>query len=191
MLLSHDLLVSDIVNKNVITKTDGSPIDLDQVNGASIDIRLGTEISIETQGTPLNPLKMVIDLSEKETLNMRDITIDEEGFHLLPGQAILASTEEKFNLPDDIAAEYVLKSSLARSFMQHMLAGFCDPWWTNSHLTLEIKNVSQFHTLVLKPGMKIGQMKFFKVNPVPRENGYAVKGQYNHSNGVVQSGGLR
>lgn len=191
MLLSHTQLVEDIANTGVITKSNGDLINLDQVNPASIDIRLGNEIMVERQTGPTGSSRVEVDLSAKETLNMEKIKIPEGGFRLFPNQFILASTSEKFFLPDNIVAEYVLKSSLARCGMNHMLAGYCDPDWHNSHLTLEIKNDSQFHTLILKPSMKIGQMKFYKVKHVPAEHSYAIKGQYNNSNGVVGSGGLR
>lgn len=189
MLLSYTQLIEDIANTGVIVKNNGDPIDLDQVNGASIDILLGDEVMVELRQPKLNDYKEV-DLQAKETLDMVKVKIPSKGYKLLPNQFILASSAEKFFLPDNIVAEYVLKSSLARCAMQHMLAGYCDPWWENSHLTLELKNDSQFHTLILKAGMKIGQIKFYKVNHVPYVNGYAVHGQYNNSKGVTESGGL-
>lgn len=191
MLLSYDELISDIVDKHVLTDTYGHIINLDQVNGASIDITLGNEIMVERYSMPDHPLKMEIDLKEKERINMRKFTIPESGYQILPNEFILASSNEIFNLPADIAAEYVLKSSMARCGLEHLTAGFADPHWHNSHLTLEFKNLSQFHTLLIKPNMKIGQVKFYRVKPVDECNGYGVRGQYNNSIGVTESGGIR
>jgi len=191
MLLSYTQLINDIVNTGVITTSDNDLIDIDQVNGASIDITLGNEIMIECRSLPDRPLPVLIDLQAKETLNLEKIKIPVSGYHLKPNEFILASSVEKFNLPDNIVAEYVLKSSLARCALQHMLAGYCDPNWTDSHLTLELKNEAQHHILLLKPNMKIGQVKFYKVDHVPHEHSYAVKGNYNSSNGVTESKGLK
>jgi deoxycytidine triphosphate deaminase len=71
------------------------------------------------------------------------------------------------------------------------MAGWCDPGWNNSKLTLELKNVSQYHTLIIKPGMKIGQMVFWLCDTIPEENSYAVKGQYNKQQTVTGSKGAR
>ena len=115
----------------------------------------------------------------------------DDGYVLEPSEFILASSRETFNLPGHIACEYKLKSSLARCGLQHMLAGWCDPGWNGSKLTLELKNVTRYHYLVLREGMKIGQMVFFECAPVPVEHDYAAKGQYNGQTTVTGSKGLK
>lgn len=179
-LISYSGLVS-LVNNKVI---DAKP---EHISGASIDITIGPDIMVES----MNIVGALVDLKEKETLNMDNVTIGQGGYMLLPGDFILATSVETFNLPRNIAAEYKLKSSLARSGLQHLLAGWCDPGWYGSKLTLELKNVSQYHTLIIKPGMKIGQMVFWECEPVPEENSYAVTGQYNQQETVTGSKGAR
>lgn len=179
-LISYNHLFR-LVGANVI---DCKP---ENINGASIDITIGADIMVENT----NLTGALVDLKEKETLNMTKVTMSEQGFYLMPGDFILATSEETFNLPRTIAAEYKLKSSLARSGLQHLLAGWCDPGWYGSKLTLELKNVSQHHTLIIRPGMKIGQMVFWECEPVPEENSYAVKGQYNKQETVTGSKGAR
>ena len=112
-------------------------------------------------------------------------------FTLRPGQFILAETAEMFYMPADLSAEFRLKSSVARSAIDQSLAVWCDPWWHGSNLTLELKNEAEFHPLVLEVGMKIGQMVFFKGEPVPHESGYAVRGQYNNDKGATPNKGVR
>jgi len=159
----------------------------EHINGASIDITIGDRILVEE-----NTMRgSVIDLKEKESLNMKEVIIGEQGYILLPDDFILATSVETFNLPDNIAAEYKLKSSLARSGLQHLMAGWCDPGWNNSKLTLELTNVTQYHGLLIKPGMKIGQMVFFACEPVPSDQSYAVKGQYNSQETVTANKGVR
>lgn len=156
------------------------------INGASIDITLGDEIMLEGYRT-----LPYVDLMEKESLSMVGHNMSGDGYMLKPGEFILATSVETFNLPNNIACEYKLKSSLARSGLQHLMAGWCDPGWYGSKLTLELKNVTERHFLMLRPGMKIGQMVFFKCDPVPEENSYAAKGQYNSQDTVTANKGLR
>jgi len=179
-LVSYNQLCR-LVGANVI---DCKP---ENINGASIDITIGADIMVEST----QMAGALVDLKQKETLNMKTVKMGEQGFYLMPGDFILATSEETFNLPHNIAAEYKLKSSLARSGLQHLLAGWCDPGWYGSKLTLELKNVSQHHTLIIRPGMKIGQMVFWECEPVPEENSYAVKGQYNKQETVTGSKGAR
>jgi dCTP deaminase len=179
-LLSYNALV-DLVQDGVINAPLG------HINGASIDITMGKDILIEK----MTPKSAIIDLKSKQSLEMRRYHIWGDGFRLYPGQFILATSQETFNLPRNIACEYKLKSSLARSGLQHMLAGWCDPGWTNSKLTLELKNVTQNQTLLLKPEMKIGQMIFFECEPVPDKHSYANTGQYNGQATVTENKGVR
>lgn len=178
-LISYSELVK-LVEQDVINADPAN------INGASIDITLGDEIMVES---PDNTLRF--DLTTKGSLNMMGIAMDLEGYALEPGQFILATSVETFNLPNNIACEYKLKSSLARSGLQHLMAGWCDPGWHGSKLTLELKNVTQYHDLLLRSGMKIGQMVFFKCDPVPEENSYTAKGQYNRQDTVTANKGLR
>jgi len=180
-LLSYNKL-RELIERGVIN----APIE--NINGASIDITLDKEIRLEMIASSILP---VIDLKLKHSLNLRPYRIGSNGFKLFPGQFMLASSRETFNLPDNIACEYKLKSSLARSGLQHMLAGWCDPTWQNSKLTLELNNVTQNHILILRHGMKIGQVVFFECEPVPDEYSYAVKGQYNNQRKVTENRGVR
>ena len=91
---------------------------------------------------------------------------------------MLAETREIFNLPDHVAAQFVLKSSRAREGLEHLLAGYCDPGWHGSRLTLELHNSRRLHNVALWPGMKIGQMVFHSLAGRP-ERSYAVTGRYN------------
>jgi dCTP deaminase len=94
----------------------------------------------------------------------------EEPFILHPGEFVLASTFEAVTLPDDVAARLEGKSSLGRlGLLTHSTAGFIDPGFTG-HVTLELSNVA---TLPIKlwPGMKIGQMCFFRLSS-PAEKPY-------------------
>ena len=148
------------------------PFDEKLLNPASLDVRLGLNLMIEVRD---QPELMRIDISERT---------EDEPYLLLPGEVCLAETIEQFNLADDISAEFVLKSSRARDFYGHMLAGWCDPGWHGSRLTLELKNERRYHPLPLYPNLKIGQMVFFRMSAIPLKS-YALTGHYNNHDTVM------
>ena len=89
---------------------------------------------------------------------------------LHPGEFVLGSTYEVVTLPDDLAARLEGKSSLGRlGLLTHSTAGFIDPGFTG-HVTLELSNVATL-PITLWPGMKIGQLCFFRLSS-PSENPY-------------------
>jgi dCTP deaminase len=145
-------------------------------NPASLDVLLGDTLMVEVDDTPeLQPL----DISECS---------EDKPFLLYPGWFCLAQTQEVFNLPDHIAAQFVLKSSRAREGLEHLLAGYCDPGWNGSVLTLELQNARRKHPVKLWPGMKIGQMVFHAIAGKP-ECTYAQTGRYNGDLKVTASRG--
>lgn len=222
MLLTYNNLIK-LIEDGVI---DALP---ENVNGSSIDIRLGPELLVESlptlkcpscagiikyRGKPkdvyTNPLvkcssdscapyhfydvAVPVDPSKKEPLNMRKVNLGQrtrKGYALMPGESVLAHSVEVFRLPGTISGEYKLKSSLARVFLEHLNAGWADPWWQGSTLTLELRNESRYHPLQLWDGMKIGQVVFFEGEEVPFGNGYGVRGQYNNDTSVSQSKGVK
>ncbi len=155
-----------------------TPFDASLVNPASLDVRLGDTLLIESAESP----ELI-----SYPLNLNNHTKDL--YQLIPGQFVLAPTIEVFNLPNDVSAQFVLKSSLARKGLQHMLAGYCDPGWHGSVLTMELKNVRQLWPVPLWPGMRIGQMVFTKMLCQPKLS-YRETGRYNNDKTVQQSRGV-
>ena len=153
----------------------------ENINAASLDITLGDTILQEAllPNDMLGFHPQVVELGKRTPLNFKSVKMDHNGYVIEPGEFILAQTREIFHLPSDIACEYKLKSSMARMGLEHLNAGWCDPDWNNSVLTLELRNLTTYHSIRIRPGDKIGQMIFFKVKPVPTEHSYATKGSYN------------
>ena len=161
----------------------------DQINGASIDLTLGN--ILWTEASP-NGLGTVVDLAQKETPHMMMVSMLSTGYYdLQPGGFCLAGTRETFNLPNDLAAEFRLKSSLARAGLDAALAMWCDPGWHGSVLTLELTNSLKMHSLRFRPGLKIGQMVFHRGAPVPDHASYAIRGNYNNDQQAQPSKGVR
>jgi dCTP deaminase len=151
-----------------------APFDPELLNPASYDLRLGTGLMIES---PDHPHMQVFSL---------EFYTKENPYMLAPGEFVLADAEPIFNMPEDIAGQFVLKSSRAREGLQHLLAGFCDPLWSGSKLTLELKNVRRFHSLPIYPGLKIGQMVFHLLSANPTRK-YSEIGHYNNHKTVHAS----
>ena len=154
----------------------------DNVNGSSLDLTLGQYILVETMpdSQRCTGLNKVISLKQKDSLTMTQVDLKSAGhFILRPGQFILAQTREKFHIPLHLSAEYKLKSSMARIGMEHLNAGWVDPGWNNSVLTLEFRNLTTFHEIELCYGDKIGQMVFFQHEAVELDDSYATRGRYN------------
>jgi dCTP deaminase len=156
--------------------TDGMVQNYEQdlINPASLDLRLGDTIMIESA----------------EDLDMRPLSIAgrtaENPYELKPGQFVLAQTIEVFNMPENIAGLFFLKSSRAREGYENLHAGYADPGWHGSVLTLELKNSRQLLPLPLYPGMKIGQMVFFRMSQQPVIS-YSEVGHYNQHGSVMGS----
>ena len=169
MLLSHNQII-DLCRQGVIEKWRDTA-----VNSASLDIHLGNKILVERYSERRQP----VDYSQRQRLQMIEIDLGKEGYTLRPGEFILAQSDEIFHLPLTVSAEYKLKSSMARIGLEHMNAGWCDAGWNGSVLTLEFKNMTQWHDITIRPGDPIGQIVFFRYDPVDLDQSYAVRGRYN------------
>ena len=150
------------------------PFDEELLNPASLDLRLGDHLMVENL---CDPELLRIDISHRT---------EDDPFMLQPGEFCLAETREIFNLPADLCAQFVLKSSRGREGYNNVLAGFCDPSWHGSRLTLELKNERLHHWLPLYPGLKIGQMVFHAMSNVPMHS-YRETGHYNNHLTVMPS----
>jgi dCTP deaminase len=153
-----------------------TPFDPALVNPASLDVRLGDTLLIESA----EGLELV-------RFPLGDYFTQEDPYLLRPGQFVLAQTVETFHLPDDIAAQFMLKSSRAREGIEHLMAGYADPGF-HGVMTLELVNSRQLHPVALWPGMKIGQMVFHQMAGIPQRS-YAVTGRYNGDSTVQGSRG--
>ena len=135
------------------------PYQPEMVQPSSIDVRLDRFFRLFD-----NHKYPFIDPAVDQPELTRFVEVDaDQPFILHPGEFVLGSTFELVSLPDDVAARLEGKSSLGRlGLLTHSTAGFIDPGFSG-HVTLELSNVA---TLPIKlwPGMKIGQMCFFRLS---------------------------
>ncbi len=142
------------------------PLDLGMVQPSSVDVRLDRFFRLFD-----NHKYQHIDPSLDQPDLTRLVEVDAtEPFVLHPGEFVLGATYEVITLPDDIAARLEGKSSLGRlGLLTHSTAGFIDPGFSG-HVTLELSNVATL-PITLWPGMKIGQLCFFRLSS-PAEHPY-------------------
>ena len=67
------------------------------------------------------------------------------------------------------------------------MAAYIDPGFTG-RVTLELVNVNRFHRLPLEHGMRIGQLRFSRLDEIPMRN-YSQTGRYQGDQGVQRSKG--
>ena len=162
MLLSDRDILAEIDAKRISVE----PYDESMIQPSSIDFRLDRYFRVfENHRYPhIDP---AVDQSDLTRVVEAD---GEEPFILHPGEFVLGSTYEVVSLPDDVAARVEGKSSLGRlGLLTHATAGFVDPGFSG-HVTLELANVATL-PIKLYPGMKIGQLCFFRLSS-PAEHPY-------------------
>ena len=162
MLLSDRDILAEIEAKRIVLE----PYDEGLVQPSSIDFRLDRYFRVfENHRYPhIDP---AVDQSD---LTRQVEPVGDEPFILHPGEFVLGSTYEVVTLPDDLAARVEGKSSLGRlGLLTHATAGFVDPGFSG-HVTLELANVATL-PIKLYPGMKIGQLCFFRLSS-PAEHPY-------------------
>lgn len=107
MILS-DRAIQALMDQGKLTIT---PLEPGQIQPASVDVRLGNTFSI-VEDSPSGVITM-----EKE---IRYKTITTDTYVLLPGQFVLATTLEYFDLPDNLTAFVEGRSSLGRMVFAEM-----------------------------------------------------------------------
>lgn len=175
LLSYHELC--ELVERGVITN-----VTHDQINSASIDLTLGPNLLVERHH-PDHHLR-IINLKERSPLFTAPYNLENGRYRMYPGEFLLAQSAQIFNLPDNISAEYKLKSSMARIGLEHLNAGWCDAGWNGSVLTLELKNMTNHHYIELDNGVGIGQVVFYRHTKVPADRSYASRGRYNQDTTV-------
>ena len=155
MLLSDRDILAEIEQQRIQVE----PYDESMIQPSSIDFRLDRFFRVfENHKYPhIDPAADQSDLTR---------VVEPEGddaFILHPGEFVLGSSFEVVTLPDDLAARVEGKSSLGRlGLLTHATAGFVDPGFSG-HVTLELANVATL-PIKLYPGMKIGQLCFFRLS---------------------------
>ncbi len=151
MILSDKTLMKMIEEESLIVE----PLEKEQIQPASIDIRLGNTFSI-VEDTSTGIINLENEIKYK--------TITTDSYILLPNQFVLATTMEYFDLPNDLTAFVEGRSSLGRMGLFIQNAGWVDPGF-KGEITLELYNANRC-AIELKAGRRVGQLVFAKMDDV-------------------------
>ena len=149
MILS-DGTISKMLSQGTLTIC---PLEPEQIQPASVDIRLGNTFSV-VEDLPTG----IINLENKIGYK----TIQTDTYLLLPGQFVLATTMEYFALPDNLTAFVEGRSSLGRMGLFIQNAGWVDPGF-RGEITLELFNANRC-AIELKSGRRVGQLVFAEMD---------------------------
>ncbi len=149
MILSDRTILQKLKEKTLII----NPLTDEQIQPASVDIRLGNSFSV-VEDSPSGIITMESEINYK--------TICTDTYLILPGQFVLATTMEYFELPDNLTAFVEGRSSLGRMGLFIQNAGWVDPGF-KGEITLELFNANRF-AIELKSGRRIGQLVFAEMD---------------------------
>lgn len=149
MILSDKTIIKMLEEKTLTI----SPCEKEQIQPASVDIRLGNTFSI-VEDSSSGILTLANEIVYK--------TITADHYILLPGQFVLATTMEYFSLPDDLTAFVEGRSSLGRLGLFIQNAGWVDPGF-QGEITLELFNANRC-AIELHSGRRVGQLVFAKMD---------------------------
>lgn len=150
-----------------------TPITPEQIQPASVDIRLGDTYSIVEDNCD-GIIHMGGEIQYK--------TITAEKYLLMPGQFVLATTMEYFRMPDNLTAFVEGRSSIGRLGLFIQNAGWVDPGF-ESEITLELYNANRC-AIELESGRRIGQLVFAQLDQ-NAQNPY--NGKYQGQRGATGS----
>ena len=149
MILSDKTILKMLDEKSLVIE----PVTKEQIQPASGEIRLGNTFSI-VDDTPSGIITLDSSISYK--------TITTDTYLILPGQFVLATTMEYFELPDDLTAFVEGRSSLGRMGLFIQNAGWVDPGF-KGEITLELFNANRC-AIELKAGRRVGQLVFAQMD---------------------------
>lgn len=165
-ILGHDTILSELESGNILI----DPFEPANVNGASVDLRLGYHFWLESDNPKLDRL----DTRTEDHGWMGPLKTTRSGVLIPPGGFMLACTLERAGtLTPDLQWFIGARSSSMRWGLQVCAcAGQGDPGFA-SHITLELKNLRS-RPLIIHPGDRICQIRFERVEG----NGYVYDRHY-------------
>jgi deoxycytidine triphosphate deaminase len=167
-----------------------TPYTTENINPASIDLRLGNRLSRprwywrypiirffawHLLGHPDPRRDNYLYWSEAQSF---------ERFTLWPGEFVLCHSLEATQIPPNMAAMLLSKSSTGRIGLEHLHAGFGDPgfgYGNPSEWTWELVNLAPW-PIELIAGQRLTQLVLMEMSTVPKRD-YSKTGRYNGQTG--------
>ena len=191
MLLSRDAILRHFKEGNIII----TPFDDRKLKTVSYDVSLGNwfwrEVHPEGRASVHNiydeastkrvwqgpfQAEEAKDVSERLGLELKNIKPEDKIVILRPGETVLAHTEEFIGGKNKVVAKMYARSSMGRNFVEVCKdAGWGDVGYFN-RWTMEVTNNSQYFTIPLVVGRRVGQMVFYEVEPLKNAPDYVGEG---------------
>jgi dCTP deaminase len=181
MVLSDRDIIDRIEDGDLVV----DPYEPTNVEPASVDLRLGEDHKlVRAQGMLSDS---IVDASSGSDDKLVYDDLAESPLVVSPGTFILTTTLERVEIPDDLVAHVLGRSSLGRlGISVHQTAGYIDPGFTGQ-ITLELSNHGPA-PVTLSPGQRICQIVFEELSSTAM-NPYGHEGsQYQNQSGATGSG---
>ena len=191
MLLSRNAILRHFKEGNIVI----DPFDERKLKTTSYDVSLGDFFwrethpegrasvhnlydEVSTKNVWRGPYQAEIAgvISERLSMNFKNIKPDNKLIMLRPRETILAHTEEFIGGREKIVTKMYARSSMGRNFVEVCKdAGWGDIGYFN-RWTMEVTNNSQYFTIPLVVGRRIGQIVFYEVEPLTDTPDYVAEG---------------
>lgn len=202
MLLSRDAILRHLKEGNIII----DPFDERKLKTTSYDVTLGDWFWREGHPDGRATVHNLYDESSTRRvwqgpyqaesageimarlgMDFTNIKPEEKAILLRPGETILAHTDEFIGGRNRVVGKMYARSSLGRNFVEVCKdAGWGDVGYFN-RWTMEVTNNSQYFTIPLVVGRRIGQMVFYEVEPLKQAPDYVGEGgKYQRSQDVLE-----
>ncbi|TSC78113.1 MAG: hypothetical protein G01um101433_400 [Parcubacteria group bacterium Gr01-1014_33] len=202
MLLSRDAILRHWREGNIVI----DPFDERKLKTVSYDISLGEwfwreghpegratvhnlydENSTRSVWQGPHQAKGAHEVEKRLGLKLANVKPSDRVILLKPGETILGHTEEFIGGRNKVAAKMYSRSSLGRNFIEVCKdAGWGDVGYFN-RWTMEITNNSQYFTIPLVVGRRVGQMVFYEVEPLKEAPDYVGEGgKYQRSQSIEE-----
>lgn len=126
-------------------------------------------------------------IMERLGMDFKNIKPDNKIILLRPGETILGHTQEFIGGRNKVVTKMYARSSMGRNFVEVCKdAGWGDIGYFN-RWTMEITNNSQYFTIPLVAGRRIGQIVFYEVEPLTDAPDYVGEGgKYQRSQDLTE-----
>jgi len=176
MILSDHDIKQRISDGDIVIE----PFESAHVEPASVDLRLGEDWKVLRRGGTNY-------LDSKQPSGGLSYTDKRGEMFIQPDQLVLGTTFEHIELPDDIAAHVIGRSTLGRLGVSiHQTAGFIDPGFAGE-ITLELSNHGPT-TVKLYPEQRVCQIVFTELTSSADTPYGHEESQYQHQTGATPSG---
>lgn len=169
MILSDVDIHHYLANKSISMFPPAKPQD---IRPTGIRLHLGSELLVPKEG-------QTVDLDSSQEILFDTINISKDSYLLRPGQFILGSTLERFQVSRNLVCHLDGRSTVARiGLTLHCTSSTIDGNYEEARsIVLEMKNEGPFN-IVLRQGIAVGLLSFSQLlSPIKQNTQQQYRGQ--------------